>query len=214
MTRRDSLVCVVCVVTALALAIAAVHILAGPATSRTSAQRVMSASGAGSVAVGAGPTSGAPLGRRSVSPSAQAGTGEANGLGSLITHQPQAAGSTPARVGAPLRYGPWRTSRMTFYAWGQYGWPVSARRYPGGGSGYFACGGRYLKTTMGVAHKTLPCGTLVQLRYKGRSITVPVVDRGPYGAGMEFDLTSAACMALLDYGTKCYTFTAQWRIVR
>ena len=35
---------------------------------------------------------------------------------------------------------------------------------------------------VGVAHKTLPCGTKVEVSYAGRSIVVPVVDRGPYGA--------------------------------
>jgi rare lipoprotein A (peptidoglycan hydrolase) len=29
------------------------------------------------------------------------------------------------------------------------------------------------------------------VRYRGRSVRVPVVDRGPYVAGREFDLTSA-----------------------
>ncbi len=44
---------------------------------------------------------------------------------------------------------------------------------------------------MGVAHKTLPCGTKVKLRYHGRSVTVPVIDRGPYVAGRDYDLTEA-----------------------
>ena len=44
--------------------------------------------------------------------------------------------------------------------------------------------------------KTLPCGTLVKLRYGGRSVSVPVVDRGPYVAGREFDLTQATKQAL------------------
>ncbi len=46
-------------------------------------------------------------------------------------------------------------------------------------------------STLGVANKTLPCGTLVTLRYGDRSIRVPVIDRGPYVAGREFDLTEA-----------------------
>ena len=40
------------------------------------------------------------------------------------------------------------------------------------------------------------CGTLVTLRYHGRSIRVPVVDRGPFVAGREFDLTEATKRAL------------------
>jgi rare lipoprotein A (peptidoglycan hydrolase) len=31
----------------------------------------------------------------------------------------------------------------------------------------------------------------VRLRYRGRSITVPVVDRGPYVGGRDYDLTEA-----------------------
>jgi len=51
-------------------------------------------------------------------------------------------------------------------------------------------------TTLGVAHKTLPCGTKVAFFYRGRSITVPVVDRGPYRRGFTWDLTEAAAEKL------------------
>jgi rare lipoprotein A len=54
-----------------------------------------------------------------------------------------------------------------------------------------ACGGTLLPGTLGVAHKTLPCGTMVKLRYHGHSVTVPVIDRGPYVAGRDYDLTEA-----------------------
>jgi rare lipoprotein A len=54
-----------------------------------------------------------------------------------------------------------------------------------------ACGGTLLPGTLGVANKTLPCGTKVTLRYHGREVTVPVIDRGPYVAGREYDLTYA-----------------------
>ena len=54
-----------------------------------------------------------------------------------------------------------------------------------------ACGRTLSSGTVGVANKTLPCGTKVTVRYRGRSVRVPVVDRGPYVAGREFDLTSA-----------------------
>jgi len=65
-----------------------------------------------------------------------------------------------------------------------------------GGGGNLACGGSLTSSTMGVANKTLPCGTLVTLRYGGHSVRVPVVDRGPYVAGREFDLTEATKQAL------------------
>jgi rare lipoprotein A len=65
-----------------------------------------------------------------------------------------------------------------------------------GGGGGLACGGSLTSSTLGVANKTLPCGTLVTLRYGGHSVRVPVVDRGPYVEGREFDLTEATKQAL------------------
>jgi peptidoglycan lytic transglycosylase len=54
-----------------------------------------------------------------------------------------------------------------------------------------ACGGTLKPSTMGVAHKTMPCGTKLTLRYHGRQVKAKVIDRGPYIAGREFDLTEA-----------------------
>jgi rare lipoprotein A (peptidoglycan hydrolase) len=54
-----------------------------------------------------------------------------------------------------------------------------------------ACGGTLSRDTLGVANKTLPCGTMVKIRYHGHHITVPVIDRGPYVAGRDYDLTEA-----------------------
>jgi rare lipoprotein A (peptidoglycan hydrolase) len=59
-----------------------------------------------------------------------------------------------------------------------------------------ACGGVLGREQLGVAHKTAPCGTLITFTYAGRSITVPVIDRGPYIAGREWDLTGATAAAL------------------
>jgi peptidoglycan hydrolase-like protein with peptidoglycan-binding domain len=59
-----------------------------------------------------------------------------------------------------------------------------------------ACGERMTHRLLGVAHRTLPCGTKVALLYKGRTITVPVVDRGPFANGAGYDLTSATAAAL------------------
>ena len=49
---------------------------------------------------------------------------------------------------------------------------------------------------VGVAHRTLPCGTKVTFRYNGRTVTTRVVDRGPYVAGRIFDMTRGLCEAL------------------
>src|SRR5205085_12238661 len=52
------------------------------------------------------------------------------------------------------------------------------------GPGFFgahtACGQTLTRSLIGVAHRTLPCGTRVRLYYKGHTIVAPVVDRGPF----------------------------------
>jgi hypothetical protein len=63
-----------------------------------------------------------------------------------------------------------------------------------------ACGGVLGRDQLGVAHKTAPCGTLISFTYAGRSLTVPVIDRGPYIVGREWDLTGATAAALLFPG--------------
>jgi hypothetical protein len=72
-----------------------------------------------------------------------------------------------------------------------------------------ACGLALTTSLRGVAHRSLPCGTLVEFRNpaNGRTITVPVVDRGPYVAGRQWDLTGGACVAL----NACYTGAMEWR---
>ncbi len=59
-----------------------------------------------------------------------------------------------------------------------------------------ACGQRMSRTLLGVAHRRLPCGTQVAVLYKGTRITVPVVDRGPFAHGAQWDLTAATAQAL------------------
>jgi len=59
-----------------------------------------------------------------------------------------------------------------------------------------ACGGVLHRGQLGVAHKTAPCGTLITFRYNGRQVTVPVIDRGPYIAGREWDLTGGTAQVL------------------
>ncbi len=59
-----------------------------------------------------------------------------------------------------------------------------------------ACGKVLRTTTIGVANKTLPCGTKVTLAYHGHSVVAKVIDRGPYAKGYSFDLTGATADAL------------------
>jgi rare lipoprotein A len=77
----------------------------------------------------------------------------------------------------------YRRATATFYGPGFYG-----RRT--------ACGGRLTPTTIGVANRTLPCGAPVSILYHGRTLTVPVIDRGPYANGADWDLTLATAEAL------------------
>jgi hypothetical protein len=90
----------------------------------------------------------------------------------------------PAGVGpvAPFQpSGGWHTSVASVYT--DYGGPL-------------ACGGRLAPNQLGVAHKSAPCGALITFRYGGRIVRVPVIDRGPYIAGREWDLTGATAKLL------------------
>ena len=70
-----------------------------------------------------------------------------------------------------------------------------------------ACGQKLTKDLVGVAHRTLPCGTLVTFRYQGVTLTVPVIDRGPYVSGRTWDLSHGACAKLHH----CFTGTIDWK---
>jgi len=89
-----------------------------------------------------------------------------------------------ARVaGTPVRS---RRARVNVYR------PAAASYYgPGLYGGNLACGGTLTPSKLGVANKTLPCGSKVTLRYHGQTVTVPVIDRGPYAGNREYDLTAA-----------------------
>jgi rare lipoprotein A len=67
---------------------------------------------------------------------------------------------------------------------------------PGFWGRHTACGVVLHRNTLGVANRTLPCGTPVAIYYRGRTITVPVIDRGPYAHGADWDLTMATGKAL------------------
>ena len=49
---------------------------------------------------------------------------------------------------------------------------------------------------LGVAHRTLPCGSKVVLRYRGGYVRTTVIDRGPFANGAKWDLTQATAGAL------------------
>jgi len=78
---------------------------------------------------------------------------------------------------------PMRSAGATWYGPGLYG----------NGT---ACGQTLRPGTIGVAHRTLPCGTTVKINYHGHSLVTKVIDRGPYTPGNDFDLTNGARLAL------------------
>jgi rare lipoprotein A len=116
--------------------------------------------------------------------------------------------TTKANGTFTLRWLPDRTGSYAVRAFGVYDRRTTGSQSPArkltayrlAGASYYgpglwgsgvACGGTLMPGTMGVANKTLPCGTKVKLRYHGRTVTVPVIDRGPYVAGRDYDLTTA-----------------------
>ncbi len=60
-----------------------------------------------------------------------------------------------------------------------------------------ACGQIMTPELVGVANRTLPCGTLVKVSYRGHLVILPVIDRGPYShIGADWDLTTGAAQTL------------------
>jgi rare lipoprotein A len=84
-----------------------------------------------------------------------------------------------------------RLGRLNVYRYAQASWYG-----PGLYGGHLGCGGTLTAGKLGVAHKSLPCGSKVTLRHAGRTLRVRVIDRGPYVGGREFDLTAATARRL------------------
>ena len=93
------------------------------------------------------------------------------------------AASSEAQAGEEIAFAPMRWAGATWYGPGLYG-------------RHTACGQLLTARTLGVAHRSLPCGTQVKFVYRGHSIVTQVIDRGPYSRGNAWDLTQAAARAL------------------
>jgi len=120
----------------------------------------------------------------------------------------------PYQLPAFVGLGAWQASRVSFYGPGLY--CVSNRvkaclpqRGRSARAKLTACGVLFTRTVVGVAHRTLPCGTLVAFTYRGRTMIAPVIDRGPYVAGRVWDLSGGLCVALRH----CFTGPISWTIV-
>ncbi|HEX4668574.1 MAG TPA: septal ring lytic transglycosylase RlpA family protein [Solirubrobacterales bacterium] len=100
--------------------------------------------------------------------------------------QASPGGASPvasAPAGQDLVFSPFRSAGASWYGPGLYGNKT-------------ACGQTLRATTIGVAHRNLPCGTMVKFVYQGHAVVAPVIDRGPYVKGRAWDLTAAASEAL------------------
>ncbi len=104
--------------------------------------------------------------------SAQASTGGASSFTATAPEEGEFTFSSPMRSAGASWYGPG--------LWGNH----------------TACGQTLRPNTLGVAHKSLPCGTTVKFVYHGKALITQVIDRGPYVKGRAWDLTAAASEAL------------------
>lgn len=113
------------------------------------------------------------------------------------------SGEQPTSAGASAQTGASQTGAPSATGGAAASGPQTARKAlatwfgPGFYGSTTACGQKMTRKLVGVASRTLPCGTLVQISYGGRQVTVPVVDRGPYShIGAKWDLTAGTARAL------------------
>jgi rare lipoprotein A len=103
----------------------------------------------------------------------------------------------PAATPGSIDLNPWRLDgNVSWYGPGFYG-------------NRTACGVAYTQAVVGVAHRSLPCGTRIAFRNpaNGRVVVARVIDRGPYVAGRHWDLSAGLCRAL----GHCYTGSLYWK---
>ncbi|MFU0810229.1 MAG: DPBB-1 domain-containing protein [Atopobium sp.] len=62
--------------------------------------------------------------------------------------------------------------------------------------GTTASGDTLTPTSMGVAMKTMPLGTIIEITYNGRTVTAVVNDRGPYSGNRQIDMQPAVASVL------------------
>jgi rare lipoprotein A len=107
----------------------------------------------------------------------------------VLSARPSAPVSAPVRLLVRRTAGS-RPARRTLGRVNVYRVALASWYGPGFYGNRTGCGGRLGYGSLGVAHKSLPCGTKVTFRHRGRSIRVPVIDRGPYVGAREYDLTA------------------------
>lgn len=106
-----------------------------------------------------------------------------------------------AQTSEAIVFTPLRWAGATWYGPGLYG-------------NRTACGQTLRPGTVGVAHRSLPCGTRIKLVYRGRQLVTRVIDRGPYSQGHAWDLTSGAREALGFGGSGRVGYAIELRYAR
>ena len=96
-----------------------------------------------------------------------------------VTGGASAVAASQAQADGSVVFTPMRPAGATWYGPGLYG-------------NQTACGQILRPGTIGVAHRSLPCGTTVKFAYRGREIVTRVIDRGPFSEGNDWDLTNGA----------------------
>jgi rare lipoprotein A (peptidoglycan hydrolase) len=112
----------------------------------------------------------------------------------ILREPQQATGGGSARPDASVRE-PAPLVRETWTLDNNISWYGPGFYGNGGACGMLGPQG-LTKDTVGVAHRTLPCGTRVTFRYNGVTVTTQVIDRGPYVAGRTWDMTHGLCELL------------------
>lgn len=122
-------------------------------------------------------------------------------MGGLGTPGSSPATAAQSQASTGIAFTPLRWAGATWYGPGFYG-------------NQTACGQTLRLGTVGVAHRSLPCGTRVKFVYGGRQLVTRVIDRGPYSPGHSWDLTNGARQALGFDGSGRVRYALELRYAR
>lgn len=75
-----------------------------------------------------------------------------------------------------------------------------------------ACGQTLTRSTRGVAHRSLPCGAVLDICHRGRCARAKVIDRGPFISGRTHDLTEQTVNDLGVYASGNVSAARRWGV--
>jgi len=117
----------------------------------------------------------------------------------VVTAQPAKPKAAPAKHKhrRKVHHVRWRRAKVSWYGPGFYGHTMAG-------------GGKLTRSSLVVAHRSLPFGTKVQIMYRGRKVIAVVKDRGPFVRGRTFDLGPGTAKRLGFNGVGY----VKWRIIK